>query len=170
MKFILAAFFACTVFFFGSITSCTKDQVSEIDAELFEKAQDTANFTWYKHNDTLLPRSSGSGHAQDFLRTRYNSIAASQLDPAGKVKANAKFPEGSLIVKELYTSPTGLGRYAVLFKNSGDGNADPAGWIWGYIDADGTVSVPASKKGASCIECHSQSGSVDYMLMNKYFP
>jgi len=42
--------------------------------------------------------------------------------------------------------------------------------VWAYVDADGVVAEPASKKGASCISCHTQTDNIDYMLMNKYFP
>ena len=82
----------------------------------------------------------------------------------------ATFPEGSLIVKELYDNSTTLGRYAILYKKSGSSDADAKGWVWGYINADGGVAEAASKKGSSCISCHSQADNIDYMLMNKYFP
>ena len=147
--------------FLLALFSCTKDQASETDAELYEKAKDTAGFTWYKHSDTLLPRSSGSGHGQPYLRTRYNALAAAQLDSSGKIKSNAVFATGSLIVKELYLDGQVLDRYAILYKDPEHGNADPKGWVWGYINADGSVAVSASKKGNSCINCHSQNGNID---------
>jgi len=59
---------------------------------------------------------------------------------------------------------------ALLDKSSGSADADAKGWVWGYINADGTVAESASKKGSSCISCHSQTNNIDYMLMNKYFP
>lgn len=153
-----------------TINSCKKDKVaSEVDQQLFEMAKTTTGFVWYKNSDSLLGKSSGSGHAEPFLRTRYNSIAATQLDTNGKVQNNAVFPEGSLIVKELHNNSTTIGRYAILYKNSGSEAADAKGWVWGYIDADGTVNQPASKKGSACINCHSQAENIDYMLMNKYF-
>ena len=40
----------------------------------------------------------------------------------------------------------------------------------GYIYADGNVAYTSGNKGAQCISCHSQTGQIDYMLMNKYFP
>jgi hypothetical protein len=151
--------------------SCTKENAAGgIDKELFDLAQQTGGFTWYKFSDTLLDMSSGSGHSQPFLRTRYNSVAASQLDTSGKILTVAVFPEGSLVVKELYDDPNTLARYAILYKKPADSNADVNGWIWGYIDADGTVAEPASNQGSACISCHSQSGNIEYMLMNLYFP
>jgi hypothetical protein len=154
-----------------TINSCKRDrQGNETDKELYEMAQSTSGFTWFKNSSSLLNKSSGSGHANPFLRTRYNSIAASKLDSSGNIMADAIFPEGSLIVKELYENSTTLGKYAILYKRSESVDADANGWVWGYINADGSVASAASNKGSSCSGCHSQSDNIDYMLMNKYFP
>ncbi|MES2554746.1 MAG: cytochrome P460 family protein [Bacteroidota bacterium] len=152
------------------VVSCSKDKVNTEDIQLFNKATDTTGFVWFNYVDTLLPKSIGSGHNEPLLRTRYNNIAASQLDSTGKILANAQFPEGSLIVKELYDNTTTIGRYAILFKDSENDFADENGWVWGYINADGSVVESVSKKGNACINCHSQAQNIDYMLMNKYFP
>ncbi|MFN5418330.1 MAG: cytochrome P460 family protein [Flavobacteriia bacterium] len=161
------ALISCFVF----ILSCKKDTtLSGTDAELYEKSKSTAGFTYFKNSDELLDKSSGTGHSHPFLRTRYNATAATKLDSNGKIIEGAVFPEGSLIVKELFENATTLDRYAILYKNSTSPDADAKGWVWGYIEADGKVAEPASNKGASCINCHTQSGSIDYMLMNKYFP
>lgn len=154
-----------------TINSCKKEeQTTGSDEELYEMAMAVSGFTWFKNSSSLLNKSSGSGHSQPFLRTRYNSIAATKLDSTGKILTGATFPEGSLIVKELYDNSTTLGRYAILYKKSGSADADSKGWVWGYINSDGSVAEPASKKGSSCINCHSQADNIDYMLMNKYFP
>ena len=153
------------------LISCKKDKTLDgIDLELFKMAQETSGFTWYKNTDALLPKSSGSGHNFPSLRTRYNSIAATQLDVAGKIESTALFPEGSLVVKELINDDGSLARYAILFKAANDENADANGWVWGYINGDQTIASSASEKGASCISCHQQAGNIDYMLMNTYFP
>lgn len=154
-----------------TINSCTKDkEATGTDNELYEMAKATSGFTWFKNSSSLLDKSSGSGHPQPFLRTRYNSVAATKLDSIGKIMTGATFPEGSLIVKELHDNSTTLGRYAILYKKSGSADADAKGWVWGYINADGSVAEASSKKGSSCISCHSQADNIDYMLMNKYFP
>lgn len=154
-----------------TINSCKKEKEAIItDKELYEMSKTTNGFVWYKNSNALLDKSSGSAHPQPFLRTRYNSIASTKLDSNGKIQVGAIFPEGSLIVKELHDNSTTLGRYAILYKKSGSADADAKGWVWGYINADGTVAEAASKKGSSCISCHSQADNIDYMLMNKYFP
>ncbi|MCK9206291.1 MAG: cytochrome P460 family protein [Salinivirgaceae bacterium] len=156
---------------FFVFTSCDKNEDTDTtDLELYNLAKATEGFTWYKNSDALLDKSIGSGHSQPFLRTRYNSIAATQLDTLGKVIAGTDFTEGSLIVKQLYGNQTTLEMYAILYKQSKNSNADANGWVWGYVNANGTVAEPSANKGAGCISCHGQSNNVDYTLMNKYFP
>ncbi|MCG9911055.1 MAG: cytochrome P460 family protein [Flavobacteriales bacterium] len=154
--------------FLGTVYSCKKAKGT--DKELFDMATETGGFTWYKNSDILLDKSSGSGHPQPFLRTRYNAIAATQLDADGKVIPGSLFPEGSLVVKELINNSSAVDRYAILYKNASSHDADANGWVWGYINADGIVAEPASNQGAACISCHLQDEHIDYMLMNKYFP
>jgi len=156
-----------------SFNSCKDDEEDvpkTTDEQLFDMAKETTGFTWYKNSDALLDKSAGSGHSQPFLRTRYNAKASSQLDANGKIPTGASFPEGSLIVKELYKNSTSLEQYAILYKDSSNPNADAKGWVWGYLNADGSVVEPSANKGNACIMCHSQTGNIDYMLMNKYFP
>ncbi|MFN7294776.1 MAG: cytochrome P460 family protein [Bacteroidota bacterium] len=168
-KIIVTMFFSLATIW--TINSCKKEKEAEgVDKELYEMSKTTSGFMWYKNTSTLLNKSSGSAHPQSLLRTRYNAIAASKLDSNGKIQAGAIFPEGALIVKELHDNSTTLARYAILYKKSGSTDADAKGWVWGYINADGTVVESASKKGSSCISCHSQADNIDYMLMNKYFP
>jgi hypothetical protein len=156
---------------FTALFACTKEdkESDNTDAKLFDLSKKTDGFVWYKNKSELLTKSTGSAHAYPYLRTRYNSQAATMLTEDGKVKENAQFPEGSLIVKELLDDNSQLARYAILYKSSNNVNADAKGWVWGYIDADGKVSDPASNKGKSCISCHLQSENIDYMLMNKFF-
>jgi hypothetical protein len=152
----------------GTVLFSCKHKIEE-DQDLYLMSKSTENFVWYKNSSTQLSKSAGSGHSQPFLNTRFNSVAQSNLDANFKVKIGQKFPEKSLIVKELYENGK-LDQYAILYKNSSHKNADSKGWVWGYINSDGSVKIPSSKKGESCASCHSQSGNEDYMLMNKYYP
>lgn len=150
--------------------ACKKDEPAEgIDRELFDMAIETNGFTWFENSDAWLPKSSGSAHNYANLRTRYNTTAATQLDGNGRILANASFPEGSVIVKEL-SDGTSAELYAILYKRSDSEFADANGWVWGYVNADATVQTSAEDKGAGCISCHSQQGNIDYMLMNTFFP
>lgn len=153
-----------------SLQGCKKDEPAEgIDLELFNMAEETSNFVWYKFNDSWLAKSSGSAHNFNNLRTRYNFTAANQLDVDGKILPNASFPEGSLIVKELSDGNL-VERYAILYKRPDSEYADANGWVWGYVNSDASVVTSAEGKGVGCISCHSQQDNIDYMLMNKYFP
>jgi hypothetical protein len=152
-------------------SGCTHEpDVDPTDARLLELARGSEASTWYAGSSTPLPRSSGSGHQEPFLRTRYNSLAASVLDSGLMVSLDTLFPEGSLIVKELMTDASTVDTYAILLKESGDPAADASGWVWGYIRTDGTVRVPAADQGAACRSCHTQAGHIDQTLMNISFP
>ncbi len=141
-----------------------------VDAELLDRARGSEASVWYRFDDDLLPRSSGSGHNEAFLRTRFNDVAASILDENGKVMEDTLFPNGSLIVKELWLDENTLGTYAVLLKRAGTQGADADGWVWGYVRANGEVRESAINAGNACRSCHGQTGHIDRTLMNAYFP
>ena len=168
-----------TLFFLCLLVACTKEketitpvvttETKTSDQLLFEKAKSVVDFKWFENADSLYKKSSGSGHGQAFFKTRFNAIAATKLTSNGRIVPDANFPEGSLIVKELYKDAQTLDLYAILYKDSKNVYADAKGWVWGYIRPDGNVAVSASKKGTSCISCHSQTGNIDYVLMNKFY-
>ena len=152
--------------------ACSKDDdegTVGTDTMLLEMAKQSSGFVWFGNSDTLLPKSSGTGHSEPLLRTRYNDVAAAMLDADGRILPGATFPEGSLVVKELYEDASTLGRYAILFKQPSHPDADADGWVWGYILANGSVALPASSKGSGCRGCHGQAEHIDFNLMNKYF-
>lgn len=170
-KFIEVMFISAWIVYLSLPTGCKSESPAEgTDKVLYDKARETTGFTWYKNSDALLNTTSGSGHSFPYLRTRYNEIAAAKLDDTRKIVAGSTFAEGSLIVKEFHDASRKLARYAILYKESGNPDADSKGWVWGYINSDGTVAQSSVKKGDGCNSCHNQSGNIDYMLMNKYFP
>lgn len=139
------------------------------DEELYDMAKSNSGFVWYKNADSFLDKSTGTGHAQPLLRTRYNAKAATSLESDGKVKAGTTFPDGSLIVKELNDNPNTLAIYAVMYKGADDPNADANGWVWAYLNANGTVLASSTDKGNGCNGCHGQTDHIDFTLMNKFF-
>ncbi len=152
-------------------TSCKYDNIEgRFETEIFNKAKSTDGYVWFKYSNISLQKSSGSGHEQPLLKTRFNAIAANQLDSIGKIKTGTVFPEGSMIVKELLDGNGKLQVYAVLYKKSTHPSADVKGWVWGYYNEDGTVRISSKLKGKDCNTCHSQAGNEDYMLMNKFYP
>ena len=152
-----------------TITPVVTTETKTSDQLLFEKAKSVVDFTWFEKADSLYQKSSGSGHGQAFFKTRFNAIAATKLTSNGRIVPDANFPEGSLIVKELYKDSQTLDLYAILYKDSKNVDADAKGWVWGYIRPDGNVAVSATKKGTSCISCHTQTGNIDYVLMHKFY-
>lgn len=154
-----------------SVHSCKHDGVAVgTDLLLYDMATVDTGFVWFKFSDEALEKSSGSGHSEPKLRTRYNAVAAAMLDANGRIQEGAQFPDGSLIVKELLENDLSISLYAVLYKKADNPDADANGWVWGYLNPNGTVRTPASDKGSGCIGCHMQSGHIDYMLMNKFYP
>lgn len=143
---------------------------ARFEAEIYNKAISTDGYVWFKYTNQALKKSLGSGHSSPYLKTRYNAIAANQLDSVGKIKLGAKFPEHSMVVKELLNDKGDVELYAVLYKKSNHPNADTKGWVWGYYNRDGSVRTSSALKGKDCNGCHSQALNEDYMLMNKYYP
>lgn len=152
------------------LNSCTKKPAAGLDLQLYQMAKDTIGFVWFRHSDSLLNKSEGSTHSQPLIRTRFNSIAASKLDSNGMIIPGSVFPDGSLIVKEMFDKSRTLKTYTTLYKDPTNKIADEKGWIWGAVGADGTVEITAYKKGSACIDCHLQPDNIDYMLMNKFYP
>jgi len=146
------------------------EEKSEADKFLYDMAKDYTGFNWYRKSSELLERSEGSGHNFPYLRTRFNAEAFSQLNADGTVPDTLAFPVGSLIVKELFNDNRKLERYAMLYKDPANPDADAKGWVWGYIEKGGRVVTSSSDKGEGCSWCHEQNGNLDYLLMGKYFP
>ena len=172
MKALLKLTIASTLgVMFLLLGSCKKDdKASTTDVDLYNMAKETSGFVWYKNTDALLSKSDLSGHSEAYLRTLYKSTSAAMLDGTGKVQSAIVFPEGSLIVKELRNSMSSISKYAILYKESAHKYADSDGWVWGYLDGNGTVAEPSSNKGNACRACHNHAGNIDHTLMNVAFP
>lgn len=153
-----------------SLQTCKHDFAGSTDLELLEFINNSSNYVWYKFSDQLILSGSGSGHTESLLRTKYSPLASTVLDQNGKVIADTSFPVGSVIIKELHSSPTTLSTYAVMYKQPGHKDADIYGWVWGYLYKDGSVREPASNKGKACNGCHNGQGSIDFTLMNREHP
>lgn len=136
------------------------------DAQVSMLSRAPSGWTYYRNRPDTLSRSSGSGHSESHLRTRYNEVAAAQLGADGKVHGNAVFADSSLIVKELIAEGT-LNRYAVMMKMRASDNAGD-GWLWAYYRPDGSTLISITSRGAACTGCHSTG--IDYTRMNDSYP
>ena len=144
-------------------SAVTSRELSDVDVGTLARA--VSGWTYFRNSPDTLARSNVSGHSEARLRTRYNAIAATQLDSVGRVKSGAVFPDSSVIVKELYDGNV-LRRYAVMMKRASK-NAG-AGWLWGEYAPDGSTFVPITNRGNSCVNCHSVG--IDYSRMNDGHP
>lgn len=164
-KFTLLA----TLFILALQLNRCKDEEGAVgpDLQLFNEATATSGFAFYQDNPSILTSSNASGH-RPYMRVKFNSIAQSVLGLDGRLPNGSSFPNGSLIVKELYDNPQGnIQLYAVLKKDSLDPSAG-VNWLWGEYYADGSVAASVTEVGSQCISCHS-TNSRDYVRVFDLF-
>lgn len=140
-------------------TSCKKDEEEEKqdNKDLYCEIS-KSGYVYYSGTQVITE---GLGGAHGFIKVRFNPTAASALDSTGKLPVGASFPNGSVIVKEIYGSASGgLNLYAVMKKSSGDKNAG-SGWLWGEYKPGGDVAFSVAKQGNGCISCHSGGDNRD---------
>ena len=137
------------------------------DADLQVIIQSGAPWKYFGNLTTPFARASTSPHPEAFIRVRYNSFAATQLDAAGRVKPGASFPDSSVIVKEL-SNGSAISTYAVMMKLRGSASAGFGGWIWAEYKPGGLTQYSTTRRGDSCSSCHSQG--IDYTRMNDTHP
>ncbi len=160
---------ACIVFLIIFLFSQCKKKPTEEDKILFDKAKVATGFTYYKNNSTVLASSPQTAH-NAFFRVRFNAIAQAVLTDNGRLPAGGSFPDGSLIVKELYDSQAGsLQLLAVMEKSTGN-SLSGANWLWAEYKSDGALGYSISKKGEGCTGCHGTAGNRDYMRLFELFP
>lgn len=136
------------------------------DAALLALTQTGPGWVFYKRTATPITRS-GAVHEEPQALVRFNPIAATQLDAAGKVRAGASFPDSSVIVKDLMTNGA-LRTVAVMMKLRGSASAGFDGWIWAEFQPSGATRYSTSNRGAACSSCHSPG--IDYTRMNDSHP
>jgi hypothetical protein len=136
------------------------------DAQLYELQKPETGWTYYRLVSDTLMRAGNSAHP-DRIVVRYNGEASTRLDAGGMVRADAQFPDSSLIVKDVFTGSTRT-IIAYMFKLRAAPNAGPGGWVWAETKDDGTPFISSSTKGAACTPCHSVG--IDFTRMNDAHP
>jgi hypothetical protein len=150
MKTLILLIAIGTVFF----VACEKKADAVVQQSLFEQISNAAKYSFYKNDSSVLPSAPQSAH-NAFFRVRFNSIAAAALTESGKLPVNGSFPEGSIIVKDLYNQQNGnIVLYSVLKKESGNANSN-TGWLWAEYDTSGKEIYAIVSKGDGCVNCHS---------------
>jgi hypothetical protein len=125
------------------------------DADLFTEIGEDGHR--YYRNGNLFSAASASPHGS--FKLRFNAIAWASLDASGELPPGARFPEGSVIVKEVY-SGNDINVYAVMKKAPSDAYAGD-GWVWSEYSKDGSVAFSVTNKGNGCVSCHSESHNRD---------
>jgi hypothetical protein len=147
-------------------SQCKK--TTETDKQLFNKANQTG-FTYYKGDSSFLASSSPSAH-NAFFRVRFNPTAQAALTDTGKLPIGGAFPEGSVIVKELYNTANGSLQLLAVMEKAPGNSAAGNGWLWGEYETDGKAVFSTSKKGDGCTSCHNDAGNRDYVRLFELFP
>ena len=138
------------------IQSCKKDKTdTDADSALYSEVS-AGGYTFYQ-NGTLLSGAAPSPHGS--FKLRFNATAQAALDSTGELPAGNNFPNGSIIVKEIF-SGSNINLIAVMKKDPSNGNAG-SGWVWAEYNTDGSSAFSTGKKGDGCISCHSGNPNRD---------
>lgn len=128
-----------------------------IDSVLFAQSESASEgFVAYQNKDTLRASNSASGHSP-FFKVRMNAKARSVLGADGKLPVGAVFPEGSIVVKDLYNTIGGARQLVAIMRKESANPYAKEGWLWSELQADGGAYVSAKDKGVLCAGCHSSN-------------
>jgi hypothetical protein len=124
------------------------------DAALFKLATETQSYTTFPNAEVMTSgRLTGSTAHAPSVRVRLNGVARSVLQ-GGELPRQARFPDGSILLKEIFGGPGGaLSLYSVMYKATNDSRAGN-GWLWAEFTPSGTVHQSIARRGASCTSCH----------------
>jgi hypothetical protein len=100
-----------------------------IDSNLYAQSESASQlFVAYQNKDTIRASGSASGHSP-FFKVRMNDKARSVLGADGKLPVGALFPEGSLIVKDLYNSVAGDRQLVAIMRKESANPSSNGGWL-----------------------------------------
>jgi hypothetical protein len=135
----------------------TNPDLAYSDLSLLDSARNT-NHTYYKNDPAQVLNAAGNSPHGSF-KLRFNSVAFKALTDNNKLPVNGKFPEGSLVIKDVLVNGT-IGVYAYMFKRNG-------AWLWGEAQSDGKF-LYTQNNAAVCTGCHGQAGNRDLVLSFNY--
>ena len=127
------------------------------DAALFALVTQTDPFGRYtvfpSADEFTTGRLDGSEAHRPVIRVSLNRTAAGALQN-GRLPAGARFPDGSVVFKEIRPSATAApSLYAVMVKDSANPLAGN-GWLWAEYGPSGSVTFSISSRGSACTSCH----------------
>lgn len=144
--------FCSTLAMLVVLSACKKKKTNE---DLYDESK-ASGLVLYQNKDSILSPAGSSPHGP--FKLKFNSTAVSQFGNDGKLAAGATFPNGALIVKEVYSGNT-LTLYAVMKKS--DSKFASNGWLWAEYEPDGKTKYSVGEKGKSCVPCHSTTPNRD---------
>jgi hypothetical protein len=159
-----------SIYFFGILSvagaiifSCTKKQgtnpdLAFSDSALLDSCKNSSAFTYYQNKDSVYTGAHGPHGA---FKLKFNKIGYTALTSSGKLPVNGKFPDNSLIVKEVFSAGK-VDLYALMYKRNGS-------WLWAEIYPDGKVNYSVYKESSVCTDCHKQSGNRDLVNSFNYY-
>ena len=158
------------------VLACKKEKQEEdpalakglTDESLYQTIKSSTDYTFYKDDNSIKASSKATAHGPWF-RVRFNKIAAAALTDNGKLPVGSTFPEGSIVVKELYETQQGGLKYIAVMQKASKNENQNATWVWGEYEADGKVYNGIGTKGSACVGCHS-SGDRDKVRLFELFP
>lgn len=129
-----------------AIISCKKKKTNNT---LYQDSI-SSSLVFYKSKDTLYSPGGSSPHGN--FKLKFNDVAVSAFDNTGKLPNGLSFPNGSVIVKEVYAGNQ-LSLYVIMKKDSKSKFA-AKGWLWAEYDGSGKTVYDVNKNGAACTSCH----------------
>ena len=127
------------------------------DAELFTlvtQKEPFATYSLFPNADEITSGTlNGSSAHHPLVRTSLNATAFGALQN-GKLPAGTKFPNGSVIFKDVRTNSGTTVTYAVMYKNT-DNRLVGNGWLWAEFNPNGSIGYSITNRGAGCTSCHS---------------
>lgn len=146
------------------ITSCTKDvaknpELAYSDKALLDSCRNSEAFVYYQNSNSIIQVSPSSNSPHGAFKLKFNKIAAKALTDNGKLPVGQKFPEGSMVVKEISSN----GIYALMYKHN---NA----WLWAEMHNNGSIIHSVYKDATSaCVSCHNQNGQRDLVVSFHFY-
>ena len=127
------------------------------DAAVFRLVTQTDPFSRYtvfpNADEFATGRLNGSEAHRPVIRVSLNATAAGALQ-GGRLPANGRFPDGSIVFKEIKPSASSATTlYVVMVKDAANSLAGN-GWLWVEYGTTGSVTFSVNNRGSACTSCH----------------
>lgn len=147
MKKLIAIFFVAGMGII-MLNACRKEKSDDTDGLLHNEIIESGYV--YFQNGNLLSSAAPSPHGS--FKLRFNPIAFAALDSTGRLPKGSRFPDGSILVKEVYEG--GAIKLSVVMKKDPSNKNQESDWLWAEFAINGSPLYSVQKKGQDCIGCH----------------